>query len=82
MNGWKNRETWLVNLWFGDSFAMMQDDGDDVTADYIENLVSDYIDHNLDPKKCHGFIMDMMDLSAIDYEELAAHYGSETAEAD
>jgi hypothetical protein len=80
MNGWKNRATWLVNLWFGDSFAAMQDDGDNITADYIETLVNDYIEDNLDPKKCHGFIMDMMDLSAIDYEELAAHY--ETSDAD
>jgi hypothetical protein len=23
VNGWSNRETWLVNLWYGDSFASM-----------------------------------------------------------
>lgn len=21
MNGWKNKETWLVNLWLGDTFV-------------------------------------------------------------
>jgi hypothetical protein len=73
-NGWKNRETWLVNLWFGDTLAAMQDDGDDISADYIETLVNDYIEENVGS---HGFIMDMMDLSAIDYEELAAHYAPE-----
>jgi hypothetical protein len=29
-NGWQNRETWLVNLWYGDSFGGM-------IADEIEN---------------------------------------------
>ena len=80
-NGWKNRETWLVNLWFGDTLAMMQDDGDVITADYIESMVTDYIEENLGAPR-HGFIMDMMDLGAIDYDELAAHYAPETADAE
>jgi hypothetical protein len=80
-NGWKNRETWLVNLWFGDTLAMMQDDGDDISADYIETLVNDYIEENLGAPR-HGFIMDMMDLGAIDYEELARHYAPEHADAE
>jgi hypothetical protein len=33
MNGWKNRETWLVNIWFGDSFQMELEDGAQITAD-------------------------------------------------
>jgi hypothetical protein len=70
-NGWKNRETWLVNLWFGDTLAAMQDDGDNISADYIETLVNR-----------HGFIMDMMDLGAIDYDELASHYAPEHADAE
>jgi hypothetical protein len=81
-NGWKNRETWLVNLWFGDTLAMMQDDGVRITPDFIEAEVTAYIEENFDPKKCHGFIMDMMDLGAIDYDELASHYAPETADAD
>jgi hypothetical protein len=80
-NGWKNRETWLVSLWFGDMFAMMQDDGDVITADYIETIVYDYIEENLGAPR-HGFIMDMMDLRAIDYDELASHYAPEVADAE
>jgi hypothetical protein len=79
-NGWKNRETWLVNLWFGDNFAMDADDGVESTAEYIESMVTDYIEENLGAPR-HGFIMDMMDLGAIDYDELAAHYAPETADA-
>jgi len=80
-NGWKNRETWLVNLWFGDTLDMMQDDGDVITADHIESMITDYIEENLNAPHL-GFIKDMMDLGAIDYDELAAHYAPETADAE
>ena len=79
-NGWTNRETWLVNLWFGDSFAAMQDDGKEITADYIRETVESYIDENLGAPR-HGFIMDMMGLGAINYDELAAHYATKNADA-
>ncbi len=79
-NGWTNRETWLVNLWFGDSFAVMQDDGEEITADYIRETVESYIEENLGAPR-HGFIMDMMDLGAINYDELAACYATENADA-
>ena len=77
-NGWKNRETWLVNLWFGDNFAMDADDGVEITADYIRETVESYV-NELVPAS--SFIMDMMDMNAIDYDELAAHYVTETEDA-
>jgi len=78
-NGWKNRETWLVNLWFGDNFAMDADDGVEITADYIRDVVENYVDEIV---PASSFIADMMDLNAIDYDELAAHYAPETADAE
>lgn len=77
-NGWKNRETWLVNLWFGDTFAMMQDDGDEITAEYIESMVTEYVDSIV---PASSFIADMMDMRAIDYDALAAHYATDDVEA-
>ena len=77
-NGWKNRETWLVNLWFGDNFAMDADDGVEITADYIEQVVH-YVDEIV---PASSFIADMMDMNAIDYDELARHYAPETADAE
>ena len=53
-NGWKNRETSLVNIWFGDTFACDAENGDG-----------------------SGFVRDMLDLGAIDYDELASHYETE-----
>jgi len=79
MNGWKNRETWLVNIWFGDSFTMMQEDGVQITADFIRAEVENYLDEIIGRGDGFGFVRDMMDLNAIDYDELAAHY--ETVDA-
>ena len=81
-NGWKNRETWLVNLWFGDNFAMDADDGVEITADYIRETVEMYLEDILGPSSPRsGFIVDMMDMNAINYDELAAHYVTEPVDA-
>ena len=71
MNGGKNRETWLVNLWFGDTFICDAENGDTITAGYIEDVVTGYVDEIIG----RGFVQDM--LNAIDYDELAAHYATE-----
>jgi len=76
-NGWKNRETWLVNVWFGDNFAMDADDGVEITADYIRDIVENYVDEIIGRGDGSGFVRDMLDLGAIDYDELAAHYAPE-----
>lgn len=72
-NGWANRETWLVNLWFGDGFTMDAEEGVEITADYIRETVEQYISDKLGDD-WSNFIIDMMELGVIDYEELAAHY--------
>jgi hypothetical protein len=70
-NGWKNRETWLVNLWFGDNFAMDADDGIAITANYIREAVENYIDEIV-PQV--SFVADLIDLREVDWEALAAHH--------
>ncbi len=76
-NGWTNRETWLVNIWFGDNFAMDADDGAEITADYIRETVENYVDEIIGRGDGSGFVRDMLDLGSIDYDELAAHYATE-----
>ena len=75
-NGWKNKETWLVNLWLGDELAMMQEDGYSIGPDAIEELVQECIG-GFDGKSVeNGFLIDMLNcaLGEIDYRELAANY--------
>jgi hypothetical protein len=68
-NGWANRETWLVNLWFGDYFEGMSMERK-ITEEFIKAEVEGYIKH------CNliGFVSDLIDLSVINYAELAQHY--------
>lgn len=39
-NGWTNKETWLVNLWYGDALAeMMAEDGYEMGPSHAEECV-------------------------------------------
>ena len=80
-NGWKNKETWLVNLWLGDMLTMDRETGNEITADYIEMLVEDMVDGALNrgARSFSGFVIDVLNcaLGEIDYHELASHYEEE-----
>lgn len=69
-NGWKNKETWLVNLWLGDVFTMDQEEGLKITADYIEEQVEMQVENS---GGFEGFMLDLLNcaLGEIDYHELA-----------
>jgi hypothetical protein len=58
-NGWANRETWLVNIWFLDGIE------EPMSADEIENMVYEHVGEQT------GFVADMIDLRCIDWRELA-----------
>jgi len=78
-NGWKNKETWLVNLWLGDMFTEDQEAGTEITADYIEQLVDEMASALLDGPDANGFMTDLLNcaLGEIDYHEIAEHYEEE-----
>jgi hypothetical protein len=71
-NGWRNAATWTVNLWFGDSWAMMADEGDEITAEYCRDSVEDYVRDAIGED--NGFIWDMLDLRSVDWDALAEHH--------
>ena len=78
-NGWKNKETWLVNVWVGDYIAQLHEDGEKITADLIESVVTEALG-DIDGKSLeNGFLIDMLNcaLGEIDYHELASHYADE-----
>lgn len=59
-NGWKNKETWLVNVWLGDNLAMMQEEGYSITPDVIEELVQECIGGSDNKSLENGFLHDML----------------------
>lgn len=71
-NGWTNRETWLVNIWFMDGL----DCEEEVSAEYLEEMVMEYV-YNQVPE-C-GFVADMIDLGCINWNELADNHNQEVA---
>ena len=74
-NGWRNKETWLVNVWLGDILEMYEEEGVPVTEDNIEELVDNIIETELSTLE-NGFVRDIMNcsLGEIDYRELAQRY--------
>ena len=69
-NGWTNRETWVINLWLGDYFQDVANEGQQLMADYIEETVWDMLEEANVP----DMFKDMIDLSAVDWRELEQHY--------
>jgi hypothetical protein len=72
-NGWTNRETWLVNLHFGDYFQEVAEDGQQLMANYIQETIWDMFEEaNIPP-----FFADMIDLGIVNWKELEEHYVTE-----
>lgn len=74
-NGWRNAATWTVNLWFGDQWASMTEDGVDITPELCREDVERYVEELIGtPQGGNGFVWDMLDLNAVDWNELAEHH--------
>ena len=80
-NGWKNYETWLVNIWFGDClneyYLELFREGEltepvdaDKVKDYIESLIFD-----LGEVPESGFVTDLVNgaMSEVYWPEIAEH---------
>ena len=74
-NGYTNRETWLVNLYLGEYFQDVANDGQHLMADYIESTVWDMFEEANIP----DMFKDMIDLGSVNWRELAELYVSEAA---
>ena len=59
-NGWTNRATWLVNVWYNPE---SKEELDSIKDDLMEELIS----------IPDGVLKDMIDLSDINWKELAEH---------
>lgn len=63
-NGWKNRATWLVNVW-----------GNPESKRDVESL-RDMLQEQYDELP-NGILKDMLDMSDIDWDELLSHFEDE-----
>ena len=63
-NGWSNRETWLVNVWFNPE-----------SREDVENARY-FLEEQYDDIP-NGVLKDMIDLDAIDWDELLEHFEEE-----
>lgn len=82
-NGWTNWDTWSINLHWGDYWSSLADDGEEVTADTMRSDVEAFIDEALGNMR-EGqrlFFGDWMDLSPVNWNELARHYERESEAA-
>ena len=79
-NGWKNYETWLVGLWFNDSyneyFLEQFRDGDltqPVTGYDVREYVESWVDEEVNAES--GFVTDLVNgaMREVDWRELANH---------
>lgn len=75
-NGWKNKETWLINLWLRDRFDMDKEDGIEISADYIQEYVEEMASALLEGPDANGLLADLLNcaLGEIDYREIAECY--------
>ena len=75
-NGWKNKETWLVNLWLRDRFDMDKEDGIEINADYIQEYVEEMASALMESPDANGFLADLLNcaIGEIDYREIAKYY--------
>ena len=73
-NGWTNKETWLVYVWFGDNFAELAEDGENITPEYIKEYIESIIDDSGNSVES-GFMADIINtaLAEINWNELAEH---------
>ena len=74
-NGWANYETWLVNLWFGDMFSDMAEEGNSLDEDQMESFVEELLlEEGSIPE--NGFAADIMNaaIRSVDWRELAGEY--------
>ena len=77
MNGWRNRETWLVGVWF-DTSALVEPEGK--TKDQVAEELRETLRAILEPDwpETSGIVADLCPdleeiLQKIDFQELAEH---------
>tara|TARA_R100000306_G_C4275780_1_gene92466 strand:- start:178 stop:471 length:294 start_codon:yes stop_codon:yes gene_type:complete len=87
-NGWKNKETWLVNVWLNNDYEMYQyylgrvTDAWNNNGNVMEELKEIVWEIYRDEHRESGLINDLIEtsLNNVDWSRLAEHYIEEIQE--
>lgn len=78
-NGWKNYETWLFNLHYGDFLYeeykdIKEMDSDLDAVEFVKNFIESFLLDEL-PQDMHGFFSDAINafIERVDVHEIAEH---------
>ena len=79
--GWTNRETWLINMWFGDDFIYEKIKKDGVRdTETLKDILEEYIlsEQGYDESR-NGYITDVLafTLCEVNWKEIFDHYAPE-----
>lgn len=72
-NGWSNKDTWQVNLWFGDDMHdVAKENGYAIDAAWCKEMVEEYLENSV-RNVFQGFIGDIVGsfMSSVDWNEIA-----------
>jgi hypothetical protein len=74
-NGWSTYETWLVNIWYGDYFNDLANEGFELDPDYIRNTVEEFLESEGNLPET-GLAADFINaaLKEVNWDELYSHY--------
>ena len=79
-NGWTNRETWAIGLYLMDLLTnhIIEDIDEWAVTDTMEagQMFKDYVDEMIDEANLadhFSLLLDLLDLSQVDWEELGQH---------
>ena len=72
-NGWTNRETWVINVHFGEYFQEIANDGQQLLADYMEATLWEMLEEAQIPP----VFLDLIDLGVVNWQELAGAYNED-----
>jgi polyhydroxyalkanoate synthesis regulator phasin len=74
-NGWTNWETCIVKVWLGDMLAEMAEYGDEITAEYVQQLVDEMVSAATE-EDANGLVTDLLYSAVleINFDEIAKHY--------
>jgi hypothetical protein len=85
-NGWANKETWLINIWFGDDMHdSAKENGYAIDESWCKDMVNEYLENSV-KNVFTGFIGDVVGtfISSVDWREIAnsVNEAAELSDAD